>query len=308
MSARIDKQVNRANAGFLAGYSGATLEAYCLDLRQWCLGLDSAGLGVFQVERAHIELYARWCESEGKAPATIVRCLSTICGFYNYCSQERPVERNPAAYVRRPKQNYESSTLGLDRKELGAFLVQAGLSGGRDHALACLLALNGLRISGALGADIGNLDVNRGHRTLFIHSKGGKDRHHPALTENRSGARSLHRRTRDGADLHEPRRHSAPRPARFSPDRQTARQASWDRQAHFTALASAFVHYRCPRCRCPAARRPRGGIPRRPQNHDALRPEPRVARPPRHLHPLNVRRWCQPLTAAERGAGRTRGD
>ncbi len=170
----VRQQVNRAIAGFLAGYSGATLEAYRLDLRQWITWLDSAGLGVFDVERAHIELYARWCESEGKAPATIGRRLSTICGLYNYCSQERLVDRNPAAHVRRPKQNYESSTLGLDRNELGAFLVQAGLSGGRDHALACLLALNGLRISEALGADIDDLDVNRGHRTLFIHRKGGK--------------------------------------------------------------------------------------------------------------------------------------
>jgi site-specific recombinase XerD len=170
----VRQQVNRAIAGFLAGYSGATLEAYRLDLRQWITWLDPAGLNVFDVERAHIELYARWCESEGKAPATIGRRLSTVCGFYNYCAQERLVDRNPAAHVRRPKQNYESSTLGLDRNELGAFLVQAGLSGGRDHALACLLALNGLRISEALGADIDNLDVNRGHRTLFIHRKGGK--------------------------------------------------------------------------------------------------------------------------------------
>ncbi len=53
--------------------------------------------------------------------------------------------------MRRPKQNYESTTLGLDRNELGGFLVQAGLCGGRDH-----------------------LDQNRGHRTLFIHRKGGK--------------------------------------------------------------------------------------------------------------------------------------
>ena len=41
------QQVNRAIAGFLAGYSGATLEAYRLDLRQWVGWLDSAGLGVF---------------------------------------------------------------------------------------------------------------------------------------------------------------------------------------------------------------------------------------------------------------------
>ena len=119
-------------------------------------------------------MYARWCESEGKARSTIGRRLSTICGFYKYCSQERLIERDPSAHVRRPKQDYESSTLGLDRNELGAFLVQAGLCGGRDHALACLLALNGLRISEALGADIDNLDVNRGHRTLFIHRKGNK--------------------------------------------------------------------------------------------------------------------------------------
>ena len=106
------QQVNRAIAGFLAGYSGATLEAYRLDLRQWVGWLDSAGLGVFVVERADIELYSRWCESERKAPATIGRRLSTICGFYNYCSQERLIDRNPAVHVRRPKQNYESRTLG----------------------------------------------------------------------------------------------------------------------------------------------------------------------------------------------------
>ena len=34
--------------------------------------------------------------------------------------------------------------------------------------------MNGLRISEALGADIDNLDVNRGHRTPFIHRKGNK--------------------------------------------------------------------------------------------------------------------------------------
>jgi integrase len=54
------------------------------------------------------------------------------------------------------------------------FLVQAGLSGGRDHALACLLALNGLRVSEALNADIEDLGLERGHRTLTITRKGGK--------------------------------------------------------------------------------------------------------------------------------------
>jgi len=161
-------------AGFLAGYSGATLVGYRLDLRQWVEWITNLHIGVLAAERAHIELYARCCESDGKARSTIGRRLSTICGFYRYCEQERITDHNPAAHVRRPKLDYESTTLGLDRNELGAFLVQAGLSGGRDHALASLLALNGLRISEALGADIDNLDVNRGHRTLFINRKGHK--------------------------------------------------------------------------------------------------------------------------------------
>ncbi len=102
------------------------------------------------------------------------RRLSTLPSFYRYCEQEQLIDRNPALNVRRPKVDYESRTLGLDRNELGAFLVQAGLGSPRDHALASLLALNGLRISEALGADVEDLDFERGHRTLKILRKGGK--------------------------------------------------------------------------------------------------------------------------------------
>ena len=94
--------------------------------------------------------------------------------FYRYCHVEGITAKNPAANVRRPKVDYESRTLGLDRNELGGLLVQAGLGPARDHALISLLAMNGLRISEALGADIEDLDTERGHRTLKILRKGGK--------------------------------------------------------------------------------------------------------------------------------------
>ena len=44
----------------------------------------------------------------------------------------------------------------------------------RDHALISLLALNGLRVSEAIGAKIEDLAVERGHRTLTVLCKGGK--------------------------------------------------------------------------------------------------------------------------------------
>ena len=59
--------------------------------------------------------------------STVARRLSTLASFYKYCEQEQLVDRNPALNLRRPKVDYESRTLGLDRNELGAFLVQAGL-------------------------------------------------------------------------------------------------------------------------------------------------------------------------------------
>jgi integrase len=62
----------------------------------------------------------------------------------------------------------------LDRNELGALLAAAGLGPPAEHALISLLALNGLRVSEATGADIEALGLERRHRTLVITRKGGK--------------------------------------------------------------------------------------------------------------------------------------
>ncbi|MDH4117496.1 MAG: site-specific integrase, partial [Acidimicrobiia bacterium] len=166
--------VRQAIAGFVAGYGDTTRDAYSLDLRQWLRWCTSDELRVLEVKRAHIELFARSLEQDGKARATVARRLSTIAGFYRYCVEEQLIPVSPAVHLRRPKLNYESNATGLDRNELGMFLVQAGLAGGGDHGLACLLALNGLRISEALNADIEHLGLERGHRTLTITRKGGK--------------------------------------------------------------------------------------------------------------------------------------
>jgi site-specific recombinase XerD len=97
------------------------------------------------------------------ARATIARRLGTITCFYRYAEQEGLIEHSPAVHVRRPKMDYESHAIGLDRNELGAMLVAAGLAGARDHALISLLALNGLRVSEAIGARIENLALHRRH-------------------------------------------------------------------------------------------------------------------------------------------------
>jgi integrase/recombinase XerD len=163
-----------ALAGFLAGYSGLTREAYELDLRQYASWCHQHHLRLFQAHRADIECFARDLETRGRARATITRRLCTVAGFYRYAVEEDLLDHSPAAHVRRPRLDYESHATGLDRNELGALLVAAGLGSPDEHALISLLALNGLRVSEATGAGIEALGVERGHRTLVITRKGGK--------------------------------------------------------------------------------------------------------------------------------------
>jgi site-specific recombinase XerD len=163
-----------ALSGFLAGYSGLTRDAYALDLRQYVAWLTGVGIRLFETRRVHIEAFARELEARGRSRATIARRLGTITCFYRYAEQEGVIEHSPAVHVRRPKLDYESHAVGLDRNELGAMLVAAGLAGARDHALISLLALNGLRVSEAIGAKIEDLALERGHRTLTVLRKGGK--------------------------------------------------------------------------------------------------------------------------------------
>jgi integrase/recombinase XerD len=163
-----------ALVGFLAGYRGLTREAYALDLRQFAGWCRSRSLALFAVRRADIEGFARELEAAGRARATVTRRLSTIAGFYKYAVEEELLDRSPAAHVRRPRVDYESHAVALDRNELGALLVAAGLGPPSVHALISLLVLNGLRVSEATGADIEHLGLGRGHRTLTITRNCGK--------------------------------------------------------------------------------------------------------------------------------------
>ena len=78
------------------------------------------------------------------------------------------------AFTNTERLAYGSHATGLDRNELGALLVAAGLGPPAEHALISLLALNGLRVSEATGADIEALGIERGHQTMVITRKGGK--------------------------------------------------------------------------------------------------------------------------------------
>jgi integrase/recombinase XerD len=69
--ATVFDETRLAVAGFLARYSGPTRVSYSCDLRQFFAWCAQVHLGVFELSRGHLELWARSMEERGLARATM---------------------------------------------------------------------------------------------------------------------------------------------------------------------------------------------------------------------------------------------
>jgi integrase/recombinase XerD len=178
-------------------------------------------------------------EGRGLAASTIDRRLSTVCRFYRFAHVDGRIGSNPAQYVRRPPV-HPTDARGLERSELGVFLFTAERYDHAHAALALLLGLNGLRVSEACATNVGDLAVERGHRTLRMVGKGNKPATIPLVP-----------RTARTVDLAVGERHEGPILRRRDGQRldcraphrwvRSIRQARWARQRS-PAHAPSGVH------------------------------------------------------------------
>jgi site-specific recombinase XerD len=97
-----------------------------------------------------------------------------LSSFYRYAEGEEAIERNPVAFVRRPKVGTETVSTGLDKDQFAELIRVAEVDSPRSHAMVLLLGMNGLRVSELLDADVDDLAIERGHRVLVVTRKGGK--------------------------------------------------------------------------------------------------------------------------------------
>jgi len=133
-----------ALAGCLAGYTGLTREAW---RTRWTCASTPAGASSITsacsrpgapTSSASPVTSKPGVDHARQSPAG----FCTVAGFYRYAVEEELLDHSPAAHVRCPRLDCESHAAGLDRNELGAMFVAAGLSQPADHALISLLALN----------------------------------------------------------------------------------------------------------------------------------------------------------------------
>lgn len=166
--------------GYLARFRGVTRVNYTLGLKQWFQFCEDHNIEVLAAKRAHIDLYMRHMEEvKGYARSTVCGKSNPVVGYYGYAAEEGYIAISPAQYVKRPWAERISTSNGLTRQELHAILELAQARS-VDHAVVCLLGLNGLRVGELCAIQIEHLGQDKWHPTLWLpNRKGGKAQHVP---------------------------------------------------------------------------------------------------------------------------------
>lgn len=174
--------VNSADAlrtmalSYLLRYPPNTRRIYQSHINQWVAWCRDHGVEPLLIQRAHIEAWGRYLGEVRKLkPSSVKAKLNCICGMYKFAHLDGMLLTNPAAYVRRPKVDFVSTTNSLSRSELADILKHAEAESWSTYTMICLLGLNGLRIGELLAIDVEHLGYERGFRTLHLpHRKGGR--------------------------------------------------------------------------------------------------------------------------------------
>ncbi|MFI5930561.1 tyrosine-type recombinase/integrase [Actinoplanes sp. NPDC051494] len=155
----------------------------------WCAGRDVDPLHASFLD---VNAYARGLEARDLAATTVARKLSGLSSWYDFLAKLRAVDHNPVGGADRPYVARDhSATIGLSPEQVDALLAAARAETGpaavRHRAALTLLADLGLRVGELVSLDVGDLGVERGHRSLRFIGKGGRHRRR-ALTPDAAAA------------------------------------------------------------------------------------------------------------------------
>lgn len=183
---RIQSQRDRLNAlaaAFLkVRESGHTAKAYRHAIDSWLTWADRNGVDPLDARPAYGQLWITELREQGYADGTRAMRLYAVRSWYEWM-EEQDVEfrRNPAKLRHgRPSAN-PKPTPALSNQQASDLLAAADADGPRSAAIVWTLITTGLRVSELIGADIEDIDVDRGHTILRILGKGRKRRSVPIV-------------------------------------------------------------------------------------------------------------------------------
>lgn len=153
-----------------------TQEAYRRNITRWLDWCAAEGITLTDARRGDVDAYRSEMEdaTPAPAPATIRQHLATISSFYRYWVEEDALPRNPAAHAARPKASRTPGSIALTLAQARQLVEYADrLPDIRPSLVIRLLLETGMRVSELCAAEVTDLGMSSGHRTLTIVRKGG---------------------------------------------------------------------------------------------------------------------------------------
>jgi integrase/recombinase XerD len=217
------------------GLAANSRAAYRRDLRRYAAYLRQRGLDdPAAIGEATVQDYVRHLGSltddDGRpvlAPSSIARALVAVRSFHGFCAAEGLLPTDPSEDVDAPRVP-QGIPKALDEAQVEALLgavTETGPLAQRDRALLETLYATGIRISEAVGLELGDLDLQDG--IVRVLGKGDKERIVPV---GRSARRVVSAYLGDGRlALRSARRRAADSDAVFLNARggRISRQACW---------------------------------------------------------------------------------
>jgi len=158
------------------GLSENSLESYSGDMDALLAYLYERSIPLDAVDADVLFLYLTQLKSRGLKGKSVARHLSTLRGFFAFCTDEGFCRENPAALLDNPKLTRDLPEV-LSRKEVEAMLILPDPNtklGARDRAMLELMYAAGLRVSEVVDLRVLDFDPQTG--VLRIFGKGAKER------------------------------------------------------------------------------------------------------------------------------------
>lgn len=137
-------------------------------LLDWLTVTLKAGRGLLDVTPAMIESWAAGERRRGLSKRSANAKLTPVIGFYRWAHANGHTDRDLGATVRRPSRPRRSNLTWLSREQLVSYLDAARATDPLAHSLACLFALNGLRLDETLAIRVEHIGENGGHPAIHL--------------------------------------------------------------------------------------------------------------------------------------------
>ncbi|NDV27957.1 site-specific tyrosine recombinase XerD [Desulfovibrio sp. JC010] len=158
------------------GLSENSLNGYLSDLESFQNFLEERSAKIDDTTSQTLLLYLTYLRSKALKSTSLARHLSSLRGFFAFCTSRGFIKEDPATLLENPKLPRKIPEF-LSPEEIGRILALPKLTeklGFRDRAMLELLYAAGMRVSELINLNIEDFDPQTG--VLIIFGKGSKER------------------------------------------------------------------------------------------------------------------------------------